>query len=111
MAELDLDARRAEAQLEDHKLTLGGKVYLFPAEVPLLFGDRLNKDGIEEGMQLLLGEEEGSEVALLLSDPELITIAKTFYGDSVPELQASPPSLNRAGRRSKPTSKGSTAST
>ncbi len=112
MAELDLDARRAEANLEDHKLTLGGKVYSLPAEMPLLFADRLAKGDLEDAILLLFGDEEGGEVASLLTDKDLAAIAEDLYGmGDTGNSSASPVSLNRAGRRSKPTSKGSTTAT
>lgn len=111
MGSLDLDARRAEAELEDHKLTLGGKVYALPAELPLLFADRLAKGEIEDAITILFGDDAGVEVAPLLTDQDLNAIANDLYGMDSPESGASPSSSNRAGRRAKPTSKGSTAST
>jgi hypothetical protein len=109
MASLDLDARRAEANLEDHKLTLGGKVYSLPAEMPLLFADRLQNEKIEEAIHVLFGPEDGGEVAPLLTGQDLEAIAQNLYGlDGSGEAPASPPSLNRAGRRAKPTSSAST---
>lgn len=107
MAELDLDARRAEANLEPHKVTIGGKVYGLPAELPLMFADHLSHGEMRLAVELLFGEEEADEVAPLLSDADLMAIAE-IYGTDPGKSSGSLPSLNRAGRRSKPTSKGST---
>jgi hypothetical protein len=121
--ELDLDARAAEANLEDHKVTLGGKVYSLPAEVPLGFASLLMREDLDGAMIMLFDEDaerlmygireaDGAVVEKPSLTPENLNALIKLYGlEDVGNSSASRPSLNRAGRRAKPTSKGSTAST
>lgn len=114
MGVLDLDARRAEANDEPHQLTLGGETYELPARVPLAFVEELSNNRFYEAIALLFGADNAEPVFALLSAEDLDVIAKDLYdmgGDGVGKASASSSSSNRAGRRSKRTSNGSTAST
>lgn len=113
---LDLDAARA-ARAENHTarvLRLGGEEFDLPAELPFAFGDGLNQRDAGASLRALLGEDSFTRaIALGLTSEDWSEILKqvpTLYGfEDEGESEASPPSPKRAGKRSKPTSRGTTS--
>lgn len=113
---LDLDAARA-ARAELHTprvLRLGGEEFDLPAELPFAFGDCLNQRDAGASLRALLGEDSyGRAIALGLSSDdwgEILQQVPTLYGFADEgESEAPPPSPKRAGKRSKPTSRGTTS--
>lgn len=118
MADFDLDAVVDEAADEPHKVLWGGETFLVPRANawPVEVFDVLGEGRLADGMALILGDDWdafwkarrptlGAMEALLdhLGDKE-------GFG-SLGGSSASSPSSNRATRRSKPTSSGSTRST
>lgn len=112
---LDLDARRAEQSDGIKKVvTLGGNDYELPPRMPLYFAQYLMAGRFADAVALLFGAEHEPVVGPLLDfdgvGGDLTTITRELYGFTVGEASPSSPPSNRAGRRSRATSKGSTAS-
>lgn len=127
---IDLDAARAarrEAAKEQPTITLNGKTFTLPLELPLSlaeafigFGDIQDDEvdmkipGILAGvMRSLLGDQYESFMAEGPSLDDLMVILngmKETYGVDLGEQLASAGSSNRASRRSRQTSHGTTAS-
>jgi hypothetical protein len=117
----DLNVLRREVEGEPFVFRLGDQEFELPMQMDqraaLLFGAAEKDMGkAEQAFRLLLGEDQWDR---LLAVPEVLTLdmlvgLMSAYGDhvgaSMGESQASPPSSNRAERRSRPTSKPRTIS-
>lgn len=112
MARLDLDARRAEADMTPHEVVLGGKTYRFVARLPVEFMTLLKQGDLEDAMRLLmLDPSEWDELrAAVPTDDDLMAIVE-LYGVSEGESSASNGSSPSAGTSSRPTSSPTTGST
>lgn len=117
--ELDLDAiaaAEAEASGEPHKVIWGGQTFLVPrtADWPIETYDVMSQGNIADALAGVLGDQW--EAFYTAKRPTLGTAHALLDGISEREgfenlgnLPASSPSPNRATRRSRPTSSGSTA--
>jgi hypothetical protein len=113
--ELDLDemlAARHEARGESHVVALGGQAVELPPKIPTAFVRAAAREDIE-GMVVALFSDAAPIFWDAVPDWEdaeavLNTLSRTVYGVKVGESQPSEPPLNRAGRRSRATSNGST---
>jgi hypothetical protein len=105
MTKLNLDAARAEANEEDHVVTLDGHDYTLPARWPVLATERLMNGEATAAVALLFGEDHVDAVAPLLSVDDLNAIGEQLYGFSEEAENVAPiraaTSPNRAQRRAK----------
>lgn len=122
MGRLDLDAARAaraakaEAEAEEHVVTLEGHDFILPPEMPAAFALHVLEGNIFRGLAALLGDEQYAEFsAIRYSIDDLIELADgvaQLYGfNNVGEALASRRSSSNTGNPSRPTSKRSTAKT
>ena len=115
IVKLDLDAKRAEVVVDSQKVvTIGGEDYPVPDTLPLYFAEYLINGEFRKAVTLLFGENEpivGPQLTIDEDGAELSMIARELYGFNLGEASPSSPALNRAGRRSRATSNGSTGST
>jgi hypothetical protein len=112
MATLDLDARRAEANLTPHEVTLGGNTYRLRNPMPLEYLQLLRQGKLVEAVQLLLIDpSEWEQMRAAIPDEADLTAITKLYEVDEGESSASPSSSANGGRPSKSTSSGSTAST
>jgi hypothetical protein len=104
LTKLNLDAARAEANEEDHVVTLDGQDYTLPARWPVLTTEKLMNGEASAAIALLFGAENVEAVAPLLSVDDLNAIGEQLYGfteddaEKVAPIRAAP---NRAQRRAK----------
>jgi len=118
MATLDLDAARAaraEAAGETHALVFGAVEFPLPAELPADFAFRLADGETRGALEALLAErfEEFWERRPTIEDLTALAegVAKLYGFGDPGESSASAPSSANGGKRSRPTSSGSTRST
>lgn len=121
MAEFDLDAAVAaqdEAAGDAHKVTWGGQTFAIPrtSDWPMETFDRLAQGEVAGALAGVLGDQW--EAFCNARKPTLATAWALLDGigsgegfDGLGESSASLPSPNRAMRRSKPTSSGTSKST
>lgn len=102
----DLDALAEE--VEGKRIKLGGRTWDLPGELPLLALEYLLGGRIEDGASILVGEEDGPELAPLLSAQAVRHILGEVYG-LAPEGGASDGSSRSTAKRSRPTSSRRTA--
>lgn len=120
MAPFDLDAAVADSEEKPpFVFTFGGETYELPGEPNLLAFTKLASDNPLEAYHALLAIFGEDQYRRLEANPKVFgdrALAKFMeaYGDHAGmapgELPASPPPSNRAVRRSKQTSNGSTGS-
>lgn len=113
MSHVDLDARRkareSEAQGERHTITLDGATFTLPREMPLAFAYYLQNMDLLKAANVLVGKDNAERfLEANPSDKDLEDIIE-LYGVGLGESSASPRSSKNAGKKSKPTSAGSTA--
>ena len=118
MSEFDLDAilaAEAEAADEPHKVVWGGETFSVPriAEWPVETFDLLGRGEIASALAGVLGDQwEGFYSArtptMGAANALLDGLAQREGFQNLGESSASSPSPNRATRRSKPTSSGTT---
>ena len=102
MSELDLDALRAEATKEPHKVTLAGVVYELNPVFPVRGAELLADQKITEALGTIFGQEQAEEVSKQLGANELDTILREVYHlDEMGEGGDEPTPINRAARRKK----------
>lgn len=117
MSEINLDkARQARAESIGDPITVhfGGRDFTLPPEMPFRFADEGNSGNLRGAIEELLGDEAEQFFALDPSLPdiaELIQQASEAYGVAEGEAPASSGSSPSAGKKSRPTSSGSTGST
>jgi hypothetical protein len=120
MPTLDLDAARAARQAADPKakpptIRFGGKTFTLPRTYPLAAAFAFDDNDSRAYLEALLGEAEAREFVKLGADIndvfEIMKGVSTLYAVDPGEASASSPSSARNGRRSRPISNGSTAST
>lgn len=116
--EFDLDALVAErAPRKPFTFRFGGESYTLPAVVDVRAAAALSDGDLTTGLRYMLGAEQWERLAAteVTFDIEALNALLTRYGDhvgaSVGESSASTGSSKSTGRRSKPTSNGSTEPT
>jgi hypothetical protein len=107
---LDLDARRKAALAETEPLivTMGGEKFTLPAELPLVFAYHLTNMDLYKAARALVGDDDAER--FLEANPSEKDFEQIIeaYGVELGESSASTPSSGNTGKRSKPTSAGST---
>lgn len=110
MAEVNLDALRAEAGLETHSLVLGGVTYQLPAILPLgvaaaesndealsaLFGEDADLDTLKANLSMVRSDRPLSEFDSENPQTDIDMICEVLYGVK----QNDAPAPNREARRS-----------
>lgn len=105
MGLVDLDAIRGE--VEPRQIRLGGREWTLPAELPAVFLQYLYAGDITASSKVLVGDE-WEAFAPLLDATVLELIVREVYGLD-PEGGASSTSSKSTGKRSRQTSKRTTA--
>lgn len=118
MGLVDLDAMRAaraEARQEKHSFVFGGETFDLPDELDLDLGVSIMNGNVWGSLTGLLGDQWDRFYALKPHLEDAVDLVKSLaplYGFADPgESPASPSSSASNGTLSRPTSKGSTAST
>ena len=121
MTEFDLDAlvaAESEATGEPHKVIWGGQTFSVPRTIdwPLETFEVLGRGDIASALAGVLGDQwdafwQAKHPTMGAAKALLDGIAEREGFENLGESLASSPSLNRAMRRSRPTSSGSTKST
>lgn len=104
MGEINFDAQRAEAGIEAHTITVGGREVELPSILSLEFGAAMAAGDIEAALEVLVTDDEGevdedlaSHLLRHLALDDLDQIATELYGltDGTEDGEAP----NRAARR------------
>ncbi len=112
---LDLNERRqarmAEANAEPLTVVLGEEEFTLPAELPLAFAFYMQNLDMDKAAASLVGKSDADR--FLAANPSMQDMEAIVeeYGIDMGESSASPRSLTSTGKRSRPTSRGSTAKT
>jgi hypothetical protein len=101
----DLDAIAGE--FDARVVKLGGREWELPGELPLVALEHFINGRISDFCRVLIGDD-ADEFAALLDGPRLEVILKDVYG-LAPEGGASAASSKSTSKRSRPTSKRTTA--
>lgn len=109
---LDLDARRkaamAEANREHLIVTLDEQQFRLPVELPLAFAHYLSTMDIFKAARCLVGADDAQRFIDANPSVEDMEAIVEAYGVDLGESSASTPSSGSTGKKSKPTSSGTT---
>lgn len=114
MGKINFDAQRAEAGLEDHEITVGGREVALPAILSLEFGAAMADGDLEGAIEVLVtdaddvvDEDLAAHLMRHLGIDDLNQIAEDLYG-LVDESgdNGEGPRPNRAARRARAKGKG-----
>lgn len=104
----DLDAAAEEAGIVAKTMRFAGKEWSLPATVPIRCATLMASGDLEEALEELFGDNCDEIIGAGFGVEHLELLLTSVYKTDPGESSASGSSLNRAGRRARPTSNGST---